>query len=206
MDIDIYDFDKTIVPFDSGTRFCLYCLIHYPWIIIFLPMQLIGIILVGTGLINFSVFKKVCYTYISVIPLDRAVKKFWDKYEHTVHKWFYSRERYAVVISASPDFLIEELQKRLGFEVLLASSHNRKTGVILGKNCRDEEKVRRLYERFDRDEINIIGVYSDSYRHDKPIFSLGQQCYHIEKGKVVPFEFKDIYKTDKEEFASSIKV
>ena len=29
MDIDIYDFDKTIVPFDSGSLFVAYCMVHF---------------------------------------------------------------------------------------------------------------------------------------------------------------------------------
>ena len=38
MEIDIYDFDKTIVPFDSGTLFVGYCLLHYPWCILWMPV------------------------------------------------------------------------------------------------------------------------------------------------------------------------
>ena len=45
----------------------------------------------------------------------------------------------------------------------------------------------------NKDDIEIIDVYSDSIKHDKPIFSLGKNCYHIVKGKKVPFEFKNIY-------------
>jgi len=204
MDIDIYDFDKTIVPFDSGTLFCLYCFIHYPWTLIFLPLDIIGIILVGLGIINFSVYKKFCYLYVSIIPLERAVKKFWDRYEDRVNKWFFDRKRYSVVISASPDFLVEEMQKRLGFEVLIASSYNRKNGIIQGKNCRGREKVRRLYEKYTEEEINIIDVYSDSLKHDKPIFSLGRNCYHIEKGEVKPFDFEQVYNQEKKEFKSKV--
>ena len=29
--VDIYDFDKTLVPFDSGSLFIGYCALHYPW-------------------------------------------------------------------------------------------------------------------------------------------------------------------------------
>ena len=29
-EIDIYDFDKTIVPFDSGSLFWGYSILHYP--------------------------------------------------------------------------------------------------------------------------------------------------------------------------------
>lgn len=192
-DIDIYDFDKTIVPFDSGSLFCGYCALHYPWIILLLPIVALGAILMVLRIISFTSFKKLCFIFVPFIPLDKAVKGFWNRHEHQVHKWFYDRKRHAVVISASPDFLLEEIHKRLGFEDLICTRHNRKTGAIIGENCRDEEKVRRLYELYDKDSIHVVDVYSDSLKHDKPIFSLAEHCYHIVKGERVPFEFKKVY-------------
>ena len=84
------------------------------------------------------------------IPLKKAVKGFWDRHENQVHKWFLNRKRYSVVISASPDFLLDEIQKRLGFDELICTRHNAKTGAIIGKNCRDEEKVNRLFELYNK--------------------------------------------------------
>ncbi len=191
-DIDIYDFDKTIVPFDSGSLFCAYCLLHYPWIILIIPVWAVGIILVLLRIINFTSFKKLCFLFVPFIPLDKAVKGFWDRHEKQVHKWFYKRKRYTVVISASPDFLLEEIHKRLGFEMLICSRHSKKTGAIQGANCRGKEKVRRLYEVFDKDEINVIDVYSDSLSNDAPIFSLGKNCYHIVKSEKIPFKYSDL--------------
>ncbi len=194
MDIDIYDFDKTIVPFDSGSLFIAYCLLHYPYTIIFLPVHALGLLLVACGILNFTQFKKVCFSFVRIIPLEKAVKGFWDRHEKQAHKWFEKRERYAVVISASPDFLLNEISERLGFDKLICSRHNAKTGAIIGENCRGEEKIRRLYEEFDKDEIRVVDVYSDSIRHDRPIFSLGENCIHINKGKKEPFKFNDVYK------------
>ncbi len=194
MEIDIYDFDKTIVPFDSGSLFMGYCLLRYPYTIVFLPLQAVGLLLVLLRIINFTQYKKLCFVFVSVIPLEKAVKAFWNRHEKQVHKWFYDRKRYSVVISASPDFLLEEISERLGFDKLICSRHNRRTGAIIGENCRNEEKVRRLYEEFDADEITVVDVYSDSIRHDKPIFALGKNCINIVKGKKVPFNFKEKYK------------
>ena len=198
MDIDIYDFDGTIVPFDSGSLFAVYCLIHYPYLLLLLPIAapvlIIALILMLAKVISFTDFKKLCFLFVPLIPLKKAVSGFWDKHENEVHKWFADRERYSVVISASPDFLLEEIQKRLGFEKLICTKHSIKTGSIIGENCRDEEKVRRLYKEFDRNEINIIDVYSDSLKHDKPIFSLAKGCcYHIVNSEKILFKYADKY-------------
>ena len=57
MQVDIYDFDKTIVPFDSGTLFFVYCMVHYPWCMIILPIVAIAGLLMGLGIIRFTLFK-----------------------------------------------------------------------------------------------------------------------------------------------------
>lgn len=192
MEIDIYDFDKTIVPFDSGSRFALYCLLHYPWIIIYLPIVAIAAILMLLKVINFTSFKKTCFMFVPLIPLKKAVNGFWNKYEKEAHKWFFNRKRTCVVISASPDFLLEEIAKRLSFDYLICTRHSKKSGIIIGENCRDGEKVRRLYETFS--DIQVIDVYSDSIKHDKPIFSLASgQCYQVVDSELVPFNFKEKY-------------
>lgn len=197
MNIDIYDFDKTIVPFDSGSLFCGYCLLHYPYLILFLPIAvpvlLTAAILMILKIIRFTDFKKICFMFVPLIPLDKAVKGFWDRHEKDVHKWFYKRERYSVVISASPDFLLNEIEDRLGFDKLICTRHNRKTGSIIGENCRGEEKVKRLSQEFDMTDINVINVYSDSLKHDRPIFSLGKNCYQIVNSKIVPFKYDEVY-------------
>lgn len=195
MEIDIYDFDKTLVPFDSGSLFIGYCVLHYPWIIIMLPAILIALLLTVFKIISFTTFKKVCFLFTPMIPLEKAVKKFWDRHENQLFKWFFEKKRTAVIISASPDFLLDEIAKRAGFDYLICTRHSEKTGAIVGENCRAEEKVRRLYEKFNKDDIKVIDVYSDSYRHDRPIFSLATgNCYHIENGNRVKFSFSEKYK------------
>lgn len=194
MDIDIYDFDKTIVPFDSGSLFIAYCMIHYPWTVITLPVVAVGLVLGFVGMLTFTQYKKFCFCLVRMIPLKKAVKGFWDKYEKKVHPWFYQRKRYSVVISASPDFLLDEIQQRLGFDELICTRHNSKTGAIIGENCRGREKVNRLYQLHKKEDINVIDVYSDSIKHDKPIFSLATgQCYHIVKGSRNKIDYTKTY-------------
>ena len=194
MEIDIYDFDKTIIPFDSGSRFVLYCMIHYPWCLLMLPIILMAVVLMVIKVISFTAFKSICFMIVRFIPKEKAVKKFWDKYEHEVHTWFKKRPRYSVVISASPDFLLNDISARLGFDTLICTRHNPKNGAITGKNCRGEEKVRRLYEIFGKDSIKVIDVYSDSLYHDRPIFSLATgKCYNIVRGEKKEFVYSEKY-------------
>ena len=181
MELDIYDFDKTVVPFDSGSTFLIFCFFRYPYLLLLLPYYAVMGLLFGLHLISLAQFKKHIFLFVRFVPLKKAVNAFWDKHEKDVFPWFLpeKRVRYTVVISASPDFLLAEIANRLKVDTLLCTRHNAKTGTLLYENCRGEEKVRRFYEAFP-DGANVQCVYSDSYRHDRPIFSLGKQCFHIE--------------------------
>lgn len=193
LEFDIYDFDKTLVPFDSGSLFIAYCTLHYPWIIITFPLMIIAALLMALKIIRFTQFKKICFIFLPLIPLQKAVCGFWNKHEKQLFPWFAKRKRKGIVISASPDFLLEEISKRAGFDYLICTRHNKKNGMIIGENCRGKEKVRRLFGEFGTD-VKIIDVYSDSYKHDKYIFSLATgNCYHIENGEKIKFNYKEKY-------------
>ena len=196
-EIDIYDFDKTLVPYDSGSKFILYCVLHYPWCVVFMPF--IGILgaLSLSGIMSWTQFKKFCFSFMTVIPRKKAVKGFWDKHEEDVFPWLKDRPRTAVVISASPDFLLKELQNRIGFEKLICSEHNPKTGAIIGKNCARQEKVARFEKEFANEDVRVVDVYSDSLENDRPIFSLStNKCYQVINGKKREFIYSKQFKEE----------
>lgn len=62
-------------------------------------------------------------------------------------------------------------------------------------NCRDEEKVRRFRELFP--DAEVTDVYSDSLRHDRPIFSLGKRYFHIVRGERREFNYESVYGSKK---------
>ena len=190
--VDIYDFDKTMVPFDSGSLFWIYCLIHYPWIIICGPYQFFAGLLWLLGFVNLAKVKGPFFSFIRLIPLEKAVKKFWDRYEKKVFDWAKkeNRPRFSVVISASPDFLMKEIGERLGFDELICTVHN-KNGTVIGNNCHDREKVRLFREKYP--DAKVIDVFSDSINNDKFIFSLGENCYNTVYGERIKFNFYDKY-------------
>lgn len=191
-EIDIYDFDKTLIPYDSGSKFAFYCLARYPWCFPLLLIVGIAGVLSLLGVISWEAFKKVCFSFMPIVPRERAIKGFWDKHEKDIYPWFKDRPREALVISASPTFLLEELQKRIGFEGLICTVHNPKTGAIIGKNCAKQEKLVRFNQEIDAKSVKVVDVYSDSLKNDKYIFSLAtNKCYHVVKGKRIEFNYSE---------------
>lgn len=194
-ELDIYDFDKTMIPFDCGSLFCLYAMLHYPKAIRNIPRMFVSALKYLKHK-NLTVMKSDIFCFIKDIPVEKTVKDFWDKYDKYIFDWAQkeNRERYSVIISASPDFLIREIAKRIQIDDYFCTRHD-SAGKIIGNNCHDREKVRVFKEKYDGSDV--ISVYSDSIENDKYIFSLGKNCFHTVNGKKIHFNYSDMYKNDK---------
>ena len=61
-------------------------------------------------------------------------------------KWFETRPRDLpiVIASASPEFELQYAAKLLGVKMLIGTRCDAKTGRLIGKNCKGEEKLRRM--------------------------------------------------------------
>lgn len=193
-EVDIYDFDKTVLPYDSGSLFWGFCLLRNPWIVICVPYQFFGGILFLLRIIDLTVLKKYFFCFVRMIDVKKNVDRFWKKYEPKIYPWFRkeNRARHTVVISASPDFLLESIAEQLEVETLICTRHDLKNGAVIGQNCKGDEKVKRF--RQEMSDCRVIDVYSDSTRSDRPIFSLGENCFHIVKGQRNKFNYNEKYK------------
>ncbi len=193
MQVDVYDFDKTVVPFDSALKYWGFCMLRCPWIILLLPFQFIWGLLMVSQIISVETCKKWCFTYIIFINNEKIVKKFWDKYEKCVYDWFKpeNRKRTTVLISASPDFLIKEIADRMKVDYCICTRH-RTNGMKDGKVCRRAEKPVRLNAELP--DIEIMDVYSDSFKSDRYIFALGKRCFLANKGELTQFDYAEAEK------------
>lgn len=191
-ELDIYDFDKTMLPFDCGSRFCIYCAKHYLNNFDYVPkVAVAGIKFLFNR--NLTGFKNIAFSFINKIPLQEAVNGFWDENEKYIYDWVKkeNRERYSVIISASPDFLIKEIARRIEVDDYISTTHD-DNGKIIGKNCHDKEKVRLFKNRYP--DAKVINVYSDSIKNDKYIFSLAENCFYVKDNVANRFNFADVYK------------
>ena len=189
--VDIYDFDKTAIPYDSALHYWYWSMLHCPWTLVLLPFQLVWGFLMVTKILPVPVFKKIAFNFIRLVNTQKTVKKYWDKHEKDVYDFFKPENRdpsrKTVLISASPDFLIEEIARRMKIDYCIASPHSTKNGHLLGTVCRKEEKVRRFKELLPDAEVE--NVFSDSLDHDRYIFALGKRCFLVKKGNLTEIDF-----------------
>ena len=191
--MNIYDFDKTIYDGDSTADFYFRCLRKYPKILFTVPAMLWALILYFIGLRSKTQFKEIMYRFLLYVPdIDSEVESFWDVH-HDRLKDYYRDTKKAddIVISASPEFLLEPISKRLGFGKLIASRVDKHTGKYTGENCWGQEKVNRLYDECGISECEAF--YSDSLS-DTPLANIAKQAYIVKGQELI--DWKE-YETDK---------
>ena len=132
-------------------------------------------------------FKERFYRFLYAFDdIDSEVSRFWDGHEKKIKRWYLENRRPDdVVISASPEFLLNPVCKRLGISVLMASVVDKKTGLYTGDNCWGKEKVRRFYERFKDGKIDDF--YSDSYS-DSPLARISERAFIVKGEKIIPWD------------------
>ena len=118
--------------------------------------------------------------------IDTAVERFWDEKEGKIHKWYLNMKAPTdVIISASPEFLLEPICKRLGVGKLMASRTDKHTGLFEGKNCHGEEKVVRFRALFPNDEVEEF--YSDLYC-DTPMAKIAKKAFIVKGERLTPWD------------------
>lgn len=99
----------------------------------------------------------------------------------------YKAKGYKVyLISASPEFYVNEFYNIEGVDKVIGTKFKMKDGIfepiVVGKNCKGEEKVTRLMEELKKDNIEVdfenSVMYSDSLS-DLPLLKLAGKGYLI---------------------------
>lgn len=181
----VYDFDKTIFLGESSTAFYRFCIPHHPIILLWLPVA--GIFGLGRllRLCDTTRWKEAFHGYLRVVPdAEALLERFWDRMQDKTAPWLPEKlPQGGLVISASPEFLIAGLCRRLGLEYM-GTRMDIRTGRIDGRNCRGAEKPVRFRHRYPDAEISEF--YSDSLA-DTPMALLARTAYLVAGSRVRPW-------------------
>lgn len=183
--MNVYDFDNTIFRGDSTARFYIFCLKRYPKIFKRLPK--LGFEAVTLLRRNKQLFKQHMFAFLQDLPdPEAAVRDFWDQNEKYVKSWYLAQKRSDdLIISASPEFLIRPIMKRLGVSNVLASPVDIVTGLYGGRNCHGEEKLNR-YRIYARGQ-QIDAFYSDS-KSDQPLAGIAKEAFLVKGDQLLPWK------------------
>lgn len=193
MQLNIYDFDKTIYRGDSTVDFYIYCLKRKPFIIVILPYQLYGIMKYNLGLCSKTAMKEYFFVFLKFIKdIDILIDDFSCKYKSKISKWYQEKNHdNDVIITASPEFIVSPLLSNINTKKIIASDTNKRTGKFNKKNCYGEEKVLRLYEAFSN-KITVENFYSDSLS-DLPLAKISKKAFLVKGNRIYEWKIDDKY-------------
>lgn len=187
MKINLYDFDKTIYHGDSSRDFILYEMYKHPKLYLQIPGILFAAIKYALHITDKTKMKERIFKFVKYIDVDKEVLDFWKTHECYIKDFYLKKDHSAdIIISASPEFLLEPITKKLNVMDMMASRVDKHTGLFKGKNCHGEEKVRRLNEKYDNYEV--MESYSDS-KVDIPILKLAKKAYYVKGEKLTLTKF-----------------
>ena len=171
--MNVYDFDETILDGDTEVYFWAWIFKNYPNLQKYHSEYLFYITVQKMGLITREDSRPHTYAFLKEIEnIDLLVEKFWDEHEHHIKKWYLQTQREDdVIVSASPEFLLIPICRRLGIKRLIASYMDKKTGKLLGKFNYAEQKVVRFKEAYGDAQI-------DCFFSDSECFSLMDEYLH----------------------------
>lgn len=186
MKVNLYDFDNTIYNGDSSTDFFFYALMKYPKIVKHIPSIIWNALLYKLKVIKKTKFKENIFAFLKSIPdVDELVKSFWLTHENYI-KNFYLQKKHDkdIILSASPEFLLAPICKKLKVKDLIASDVDKKTGKFNGLNCYGREKIKRLNKKYKN--VEIIEAYSDSIS-DTPMLEIAEHPFIVKGNKITDF-------------------
>ncbi len=186
--MNVYDFDNTIYDGDSTADFYLFSIKRHKKIALKLPSLF-------CAFFNFYVlkngtkteFKQKMYRFLECCDIEKDVSDFWNTNQSKIKKFYLEQKRDDdVIISASPEFLLEPICRKLKIKHLIASNVDKRSGEYSGVNCHGKEKVKRFYREFGNGKINRF--YSDS-KSDTPLAKLADKAFIVKKNKITEWNF-----------------
>lgn len=163
--MNVYDFDGTLYQGDSSVDFIKYCLLTYPKCRKAFPKMLKGLVLFKAKRISTRQFKEIFFSCVSYLTKDElliVVDDFWEAHKDRIVLWYECKHKKDdLIISASPEFLLNPIATYLNVYNVIGTKINPHTGLIDGYNCKGIEKVRRFELDFPGHQIEEF--YSDSF-------------------------------------------
>jgi len=185
--MNIYDFDGTIYDGDSGIDFIKYSLKRKPFSVLkSIIKTCFKYLKYKRGKIEFEEVKESIFSFVPNIKnLNQYLDKFVKKNKNKIKKFYLNQKRKDdFVITASLDFYVKPLCHSVGIKRIVATKYDVKSGKIIGKNCKGQEKARIISRMFENKKF--AKVYTDS-KNDFPLFEYATKSYIVKKNEVIEY-------------------
>lgn len=191
----IFDVDHTIINIDSMFAMLFFGIKKKPLTVFYLPVILIKMILYSLKIIDVKRAKEAIYFPIKFLG-ENDFEEFYDnvllrRIYPDVMKTLEKHKEYGchvLLVSASPEIYLKYFKKNTSIDGVIGTRlklmNNRCTNIIEGENCKGFEKVKRINEYLEKNDLKIdfenSFAYSDSLS-DKPMLSLVKNRYRVNR-------------------------
>jgi len=192
MKIVVYDFDGTIYDGDSTFDFFIHLLKKKKKnALLAVPVLVKAAFayLTGGGL---TAFKSRLFEFLYLhYDVEKEADLFWsqDSTMRKINSWFLSRKKeyYEVIASASPEFELLPVSKKLSVDALICTRCDSR-GTIIGSNCKSSEKIERIQQEIG--PVSVHAMYTDNCRADGPLLAIAQEQYLVRKGRCSRIQYE----------------
>lgn len=193
----IFDVDFTLTKRETLMEFYLFMMKRNPKLILHLPRSLGSAMFYAFKIFNSQKAKEYFISFVDGIEEARMRELVKEFYEERLSKILYKdaidmikklkNDGYKVyLISASAEFYLNELYNIKEVDKIIGTRFKCDNGIhrrnIEGRNCKGEEKVKRLMEVLEQENIEVdfkeSYMFSDSLA-DLPLFNLVGKPYLI---------------------------
>jgi phosphatidylglycerophosphatase C len=186
MPMNVYDFDDTIYEGDSENDFVRYVFAKFP----FRRFQIrrdFAFLLYRLKLLSLTHFEVIQFRFLPQISnVDQILEEFWDSHQGNIKKWYLeSQKEDDVIISASPEFLLSPIIRRLKIKTLIATRMDKMTGKIDGLDNYGSEKVPRFQAVLDSRLIDAF--FSDS-QSDRFLARIAKKAFLVKGDKITAWK------------------
>lgn len=204
----IFDVDFTLTSRETLMEFYIFMVKKDPKLIVYAPFSIISAFLFVIGLFTAKKAKENFISFINGISEEKMKCLTAEFYEKRMCKILYrdgldtmkrlkNKGCKIYLISASAEFYLKELYRIEYVDRIIGTIFSIKNGKhynkIAGKNCKGEEKVRRLMESLKKDGLEVdfknSYMFSDSLA-DLPLFNIVGNPYLINHKKSNPYNIK----------------
>jgi len=200
LNVAIYDFDGTVYNGDSLVDFWIFMVINKPILIQYLPYQVLAFILWRLRVLETGKFKESFLVFLPKKDLQKHVSAFWKRKSLKIFSFIKdeirrdrNRDYFLLCISASFDFLLEDIVKKTGFDHLISTEVGlNEAKKLKTANCKGVEKLKRLakWVRNNNLIIDVKKVVSNSMV-DMPLFKIAIKKYRVINGELEEFDIKN---------------
>ena len=180
--VRIYDFDGTIYDGNSTLDFFRFEFKRNILNVFVLPIFLFFFIKFKTDRLIIDHFIEKVFKYLIVrTDLEHEAEIFWNTHYRKIKRFYFNNKKSEdIIISASPEFLLKPVCRRLNVK-LIASRFDVNTRTFIGNICMDVEKIIRLNEA---GVSNHYEFYTDSVKTDAPVIRHSKKAFLVKGEKI----------------------